>query len=130
MIERAKLLDKLNGWSVLIEKRHTRLGDLPFNVHGQTTNEACSFTYALAHLLSTSGQPFITALSEEASWYIGEQCAREYVEHVRLACDLNRVPIDGEVAETFALYATFERVRPLVQDDDVHSTHDNSRETN
>ena len=130
MIERAQMLDKLNGMSVRLDERHVRLGDLPYNAHGQTTNEVCSFTYALSHLLSTSGGTFVTALTEEAAYYIGEHAAREYVEHVRLACERARVEITGDLAETFALHANFERFRALVQDDDVTSTHDNDKETN
>jgi hypothetical protein len=110
MIERARLLNKLNGWSVKLDEQHVCLGDLTYNEHGQTTNEVLSFTYALSHLIATAGGPFITALTEEATAYIDEYAARDYVEHVRIACERHNVEISGDLAETFALYATFDDV--------------------
>lgn len=67
-------------------KKWITLGNLPYNDAGQTPNEVCSFTYALAHMLSTSGGPFITALTEEAASYIDDWAVDDYFKRVREAC--------------------------------------------
>lgn len=68
--------------------KHTPLDCLPFNAAGQTTRGVCSFTFALAHLLTTSGGPFVRSMTEEAAWYIGDHVVSEYEDHVRRACQL------------------------------------------
>ena len=98
LIENARRVQRLNDTGVTLDGRFTVLGDLPYNDHGQTPNAVCSFTFALGHLLSTSGGPFITGLTEEAASYVETWAIEDYEKRVRLACERANVDYPKENA--------------------------------
>jgi hypothetical protein len=74
---------------------YTQLADFPYNKFGQTPRQLCSFTASLAHLISID-RSFITALTEEAAWYIDEDACAEYEKYLALAAKHNNLqPPEG-----------------------------------
>jgi len=100
LIDNARMCEYIgNGLNAVIDDKRIRLCDLPYNDHGQTPREVHSFTWALAHLLSTSGGPFITSLTLEAAGYIDGPNMHAYLGAIEEACKRAGVEFPTDLPE-------------------------------
>jgi hypothetical protein len=61
------------------------LGHLPFNAHGQTTNEVLNLSIPCAHLIVAG---VVTGVDKETYDGVHDESVREVEHHVRLAVEL------------------------------------------
>lgn len=86
-VANAQCVNEMSQTYIKQDGRFISIDELPYNDAGQTPREVYSFTFALGHLISTSGGSFITAATDEALWYISDACVRDYEDRVRQACE-------------------------------------------